>query len=184
MSGLYISIVILALFWGFGAAYGHAKSFDIKSLKQNYEHAISRSNDPSKASRFLDSFPQNAWDFKKAFESKKIKSSDATSYIFFLEKTLNTKPKDTMRLVLGLAANLKYRAGVVDRFQMVAGKICAREPRLFAEVFNKLTPHWQENVVLFLKAGPKGPAVGFNTLVIQLEHQGFETLVEKLKVIQ
>jgi len=184
MNGLYFSIVILALFWGFGASYGYAKSVDHKRLEKSYKAAKFKPMDSKLIDEFLDSFPSNKKAFHKIFYSKKLSQSRANDYLFFLEKVQEIEPNKAMRLMLGLGANLDYRSGNVDVFQMILGKSCARNPQIFAKIFNQYSPAWQENLVLFLKAGPKGPAVGFNSLVTQLRYMGNDELVEKLEVIK
>ena len=184
MNGVYFSSVILALFWGFGASYSYAKSFDDKALIESFNAASKGRNRQQYLLNYVKQFPQNKRDFLKTFESNKKIAPDAMSYLFLLEDALVEEPEETMKLLLGLAATLQYQSGVVDTFQLVLGKSCASHPATFAKIFKPLTPKWQNNVIRFLKAGPKGPATGFNTLVMQLENAGESDLAFELKTIE
>ncbi len=184
MNGIYISIVILALFWGFGTNYSYAKSFDDKALIESYNATSKSRNRQQSLLSYVSHFPQNQRDFLEAFEKHNIIAKDAVSYVFKLEQAATTKPDETMTLLLGLAATLDYKSGIVDTFQLVLGKSCASHPRTFAKTFKPLTQKWQDRIIRFLKAGPKGPATGFNTLVMQLENAGEPELAFQLRTFE
>ena len=135
---------------------------DAAALKLAYTRTEDRVT-PRSAATYLQAFPKTGRDFNRLFSSSG-KLGDGLEYIFRLETIAARASTETLEVLLGLAAELRWQPGAASYLQITLAKIALNYTREFARQVKKLSRARQLTLVTFLASGPHSAAPGYSQL--------------------